>query len=99
MENGNAERRILLQSPTLFLLKLKKLSIVRVKLEVLTAVTEHYCLLRCDSVSSSSSSSSPLPSPPPPLCSRSSASMPSMSSALIDMILYDVFNCNWADTW
>jgi hypothetical protein len=39
MENGNAERRFLLQRPTLFLLKLKELSVVCVKFEVLTAVT------------------------------------------------------------
>jgi len=37
-ENGNGERRILLQMPTLFLLKLKKLSVVGVKF-ALTAVT------------------------------------------------------------
>ena len=39
MENGNAERRILLQRTTLFLLKLKKLSMVHMKFEVFTAVT------------------------------------------------------------
>jgi len=38
-ENGNAERRILLQRLILFLLKLTKLSVVRVRFEVLTAVT------------------------------------------------------------
>jgi hypothetical protein len=38
-ENGNAGRRILLQRPASFLLKLKKISMVHVKFEVLTAVT------------------------------------------------------------
>jgi hypothetical protein len=38
-ENGNAERKILLPRPTLFLMKWKKLNTMHVKFEVLTAVT------------------------------------------------------------
>ena len=135
MENGNIERRILLQRPTLFLLKLKKLSVVRVKL-VLTVVILNITvswevavfpppsppplfllllllllhllpflllhplllliillpLLLPPPTSPSLSPPSPNSSSPPPLCSRSSAGMPSMSSALL------LFNFSMA-TW